>query len=243
MRPSSDHVRPMPHPGQWLIPVDAPTDRNSFTDDSTGSLFAMIQSHWYHLNYLGEFHCDHQARPIAFEMVDPAPFSDAFQAWGVASDGISMQILRYDLGNGYDMIAYRFHSEGPIGVDIRLTAPDLASASSRLIGLRQARVRLERRVPKRMTWDQVEKIFIRGHQRRIGQYAPLLTLLQPSPDPEIVWMRRWIRDPYMATLREMRNGTVNVIFHGEEIVLFEVRDRALGLERIEELFKRLVVKR
>lgn len=246
MRPSEavTPVRPMPHPGQMLIPVDMPNDMTSFTDDSIGSFYSMYVGHWDKLYYLAEFHLDLLGRPLAFEQTDPAPFNDAFQAWSVLTEDFTMQILRFDVGKGYDLIGYRFLSSGPIGVDVRLTAPDLGTAASRLLRLRSARVRTESRSSvRRVKWDQALRIYIYGNPRGIGPYAPLLTLTQPSDDPGVVWMRRFIRDPYMMTLREMRNGSCNVVIHGHDLIQFDVASRQEGLERIDMIFDKLVIRK
>ncbi|MEE3503880.1 hypothetical protein [Acidiphilium acidophilum] len=236
-------VRPMPHPGQMLIPVDAPNDMTSFTDDAIGSFYSMYVGHWDKLFYLGEFHRDLLGRPLAFEQADPAPFSDAFQAWAVLIEDFTLQILRFDVGRGQDLIGYRFLSSGPIGVDVRLTAPDLGTAAARLLRLRSARVRPNPPVPaRRVKWEAALREIDRS-PRRIGPYAPLLTLTQATERPAVVWMRRFIRDPYMMTVREMRNGSCNVVVHGFDVMQFDVASRQEGLERIDTLFDKLVIRK
>lgn len=233
----------MPHPGQMLIPVDVPSDRTSFTDDSIGSFYSMYVGHWDKLFYLGEFHHDLLGRPLAFEQADPAPFTDAFQAWCCLTEDFTLQILRFDLGHGQEMIGYRLHSTGPIGVDVRLTAPDLGTASQRVLRLRSARVRPNPPDPvRRVKWEQALKE-IQRYPRRIGVYAPLLTLTQATEKPAVVWMRRFIRDPFMMTVREMRNGSCNVVVHGFDVMQFDAASRQEGLERVEILFEKLLVKK
>ncbi|MDD2859479.1 MAG: hypothetical protein PHT60_14980 [Acidiphilium sp.] len=231
-------MNPLAHPGQLLIPQPEPLNVTSFINDDPGTIYSKFHQHWFDLFYLDAFHIGDPAQQLTFTILDESPFEDAAQCWQVQVDDFTLRLVHFPVQNGFDTFGYQLLTTGPVGVDLRLTAPDLKTASQRVLSLRKSRVRRRSNSPQRMSFaEAADMIKSEKPLRRIARDAPWMYLTLPGRNPSVARMLRVIADPYMGTLREMKNGTLDVVFHAHRLVSFPVRDRNQGISEMNLLFR------
>lgn len=231
----------MRHPSHALFPGPMADDYSSFARDEDGEMIATYIAHWQTLYYLPYFHPSDPADVPAFRKADTSPFPDALETFEARRADIVLRVVTFGSVANAIMAGYQFLSTGPLAVDLRFTAPDVQSAVDRATQAWQARVRRPIGPFPIVPFAKAEAMVLDNAALPISRDAPELILMEPLPKTSrVIWRRRFIRDPYMAGIGELKTGEIHVQFTGKKHPVFAVRSRKAGLEWIDNVFQALL---
>lgn len=231
----------MPHPSLALLPEPMADDYSSFVRDDDGEMIATYIAHWRTLYYLPYFHPGDPSDVPAFRKVETSPFPDAIETFEASRADITLRVISFGSVANTVLAAYQFLSTGPLAVDLRFTAPDVETAAKWAGQAWQARVRPPIGPFPIVPFAKAEAMVLDNATQPISRDAPELILMEPLPKKSrVIWRRRFIRDPYMAGIGELKTGEIHVQFTGKKHPVFAVRSRKAGLEWIDNVFQALL---
>lgn len=231
-------MMPETDPTVAMFRAAGPNDHRSFLRDEDGEILAGLLEMWKTLYYLPYFHPMDSHFDCAMKEVFWTPFEQVKHVVECHVYGATMRLYAFEVGRDAALIGYQYLSTGDLKFDLRLTAADQDTAYRNLRQIHLGRMRHIIGPFPLIPYAKAEPMIFGGNPARIAKTAPEIVLLTKLPKKtRLVWWRRIIRDPYMATIWELKSGEVQIQFTGARHPLFAVPSREAGLDWIRNAFE------